>query len=92
MRLEQVVEKTVYKQERPDWCPHKDCVFVRRVLDSICGGKLPKPEPHNGDFNPYRICIKTDEVFDLQVNDTDLGWFRWVFDALDGKKTSWLSK
>ena len=30
-------------------------------------------------------------VFDLHVNKTDLDWFRWIFDALDGKKTSWLS-
>jgi len=28
----------------------------------------------------------------MQVNATDLEWFRWVFDALDGKITSWLSK
>ncbi len=26
------------------------------------------------------------------VNDTDLGYLRWILDALDGKETSWLSK
>lgn len=26
------------------------------------------------------------------VNDTDLEWLRWIFDALDGKETSWLSR
>jgi len=83
---------TIYKQERPKWCPHQDCIHQRRVMDELCGGKLPKPEPHDADFNTYRICIKTDTVFDLQVNKTDLDWFRWVFDALDGKSSSWLSQ
>lgn len=64
-------------------------------MDSICGGELPKPEPHDGDFNTHRVCtVFNDEpktVLDLQVNKTDLDWFRWVYDALDGEKTSWLS-
>ena len=61
-------------------------------MEHLCGGDLPKPEPHGGDFNNHRICINAgDPVFDLQVNDTDLDWFRWIFDALDGKATSWLS-
>jgi hypothetical protein len=85
-----------YKQEKPAWCKHEDCVFQRRVLDNLCGGKLPTPERHETDFNFYRICIRTNvgepNVFDLQVNNTDLDWFRWIFDALDGKKTSWLSR
>lgn len=86
-----------WKQERPTWCPHQDCIFKRRVMDSICGGHLPKPEPHGADSNDKRFCLNFDddpstEVFDLQVNDTDLDWFRWVFDAMDGKRTSWLSK
>ncbi len=81
-----------WKQERPTWCPHQDCVFSRRSQDALCGGRLPKPEPHDGDENTHRLCIKAGEVFDLQVNKTDLGYFRWIFDALDGKKTSWLSR
>lgn len=81
-----------YKQEKPTWCTHQDCVFQRRALDDLCGGKLTKPESHNGDFNLYRLCIRTNgEVFDLQVNNSDLDWFRWIFDALDSKKTSFLS-
>ena len=80
-----------FKQERPSWCGHLDCRFRRRVMDHLCGGELPSPEPHDGDLNIFRICILTDTVFDLQVNASDLDWFRWVFDALDGKKTSWLS-
>ncbi|HDZ25291.1 hypothetical protein LCGC14_1831940 [marine sediment metagenome] len=80
-----------FKQERPFWCGHLDCLFLRRVMDSLCGGQLPSPEPHEGDLNTHHICIRTDTVFDLQVNFSDLDWFRWVFDALDGKKTSGLS-
>ena len=82
----------VWKQERPAWCPHRNCVFSRRSQDALCGGSLPKPAPHDGDENTHRLCIKAGEVFDLQVNKTDLGYFRWILDALDGKKTSWLSK
>lgn len=80
-----------WKQERPKWCPHKDCLHKRRVQDALCGGHLPKPEPHDGDFNHYRFCINetcdpdSSKVFDLQVNNTDLYWFRSVFNALDGK-------
>jgi len=85
---------TVYRQERPWWCPHPDCQFKRRVQDHICGGNLPEPVPHEGDLNKYRICLNHvlafPEVFDLQVNDSDLDWFRWIFNALDGKATSWL--
>jgi hypothetical protein len=43
-------------------------------------------------MNTHRICIVAGEVIDLQVNGTDLEWFRWIFDALDGKATSWLSR
>ncbi len=91
---------TEWKQERPEWCPFKDCKFKRRVQDAFCGGNLPKPEPHNADFNIYRICFCGSEDYRVKgfegefylVNDTDLGYIRWILDALDGKKTSWLSK
>lgn len=26
------------------------------------------------------------------MSAADLDWMRWVFDALDGKRTSWLSR
>ena len=62
----------------------------------ICGGNLPIPEPHGKDFNTFRLCYKDlpkeGEILDFQVNKTDLEWFRYIFDALDEKKTSWLSK
>ena len=87
---------TEWKQERPTWCKHNDCVFARRTMDSACAGNLPKPVPHAGDMNIYRICIReilpNNEICDIQMNKTDLGWLRWLFDALDGKKTSWLSE
>lgn len=85
-----------WAQERPAWCPHTDCIFRRRVMDSICGGELPEPAPHDADFNTRRMCLNgaADDggVFDLQVNRTDLEWLRWIFDALDEKRTSWLSR
>ena len=39
-----------YKQERPAWCPNQSCGFSRRVLDGLCGGKLPEPMAHGGDY------------------------------------------
>lgn len=87
---------TEWEQERPEWCPHLDCLFRRRAMDSICGGELPEPEPHGADENTHRFCLNcydhSGDVFDLQVNAGDLGWFRWIFDALDGLETSWLSR
>lgn len=85
-----------WKQTRPEWCPHKDCQFKRRAMDSLCGGKLPDPVKHDTALNTHRVCIKDSalagDVFDLQVNSTDLEWFRWIFDALDKKRTGWLSR
>jgi len=93
------MESKTYKQERPNWCPHKDCIFKRRAIDDICGGDLPKEQcgiTSDGHQNNHRFCLNhvlpKNEIFDLQVNDNDLQWFRWIFDSLDGKETSWLSK
>lgn len=87
-----------FKQERPSWCPHNSCKFKRISQDKICGGDLPEHQPHDVGgplVNTYRFCLKNvlpnKEIFDLQVNDNDLQFFRWIFDSLDGKKTSWLS-
>ncbi len=74
-----------WTQERPSWCPHTDCLFRLRVQDSLCGGELPKPESHDSDENTHRLCINADEVFDLQVNRSDLYHFRRVLSALDGR-------
>ncbi len=82
---------TKWEQERPSWCAHEDCLFLRRAMDNMCGGELPTPQEHDGGMNTHRFCINADPLFDLMVNDNDLSWFRWIFDALDGKTTSWLS-
>ena len=86
-------ERKVWKQERPTWCPKPDCDFKRRVMDSLCGGRLPEPVPHAGDFNTVRICFNDDLTPDVPVmpimfNESDLNWLRWIFDALDGRSTS----
>jgi len=86
--MTEVRKKTEWKQKRPGWCPHSDCLFRRRVMDNLCGGELPAPVEHDGAKNTHRLCIVTEGVFDLQVNATDMDWLRWVLDALDGKKTS----
>lgn len=76
-----------WKQEKPSWCPHSDCVFLRRAQDALCAGKLPTPEPHDGDLNTHRICISCpdSDVFDLQVNTTDTYHFRRILDSIDGR-------
>ena len=84
-----------WKQERPNWCHYSDCGFRRRVQDAFCCGELPKPDPHHDDFNYYRICINgiDGEIReDYLVNPADLEYMRWIFDALDGKSTSWISR
>ena len=89
-------ETQTWKQERPTWCPHTDCLFRRRVTDDLCGGQLPEPVPHDETPNTHRVCFngvaENGGVLDLQVNGSDLEWMRWVLDALDGRETSWLSR
>ena len=84
---------TGWKQKRPMWCPYQDCIFLRQTQGLICGGKLPKPELHDGCENTHRLCISPGEASgDLQLNNNDCDGFRFILDALDGKKTSWRSK
>lgn len=91
-----MAEPMTWLQERPAWCPHTDCIFRRRAQDAICGGELPVPADHDGTPNTHRVCLngaaENGGVMDLQVNATDLDWFRWIFDALDGQRSSWLSR
>lgn len=90
----------VCRQEKPKWCPHQECVFQRRAMDAICAGRLTAPIPHDGVMNTHRICINQVQdpdaskslIFDLQVNANDLDYFRWIFDSIDKKETSWLSR
>lgn len=86
-----------WKQERPEWCPHKDCQFLRQSQGNMCGGKLLLPQTHppitNVPCNTNRFCMNADgDVIDFQVHHEDLEGLRWIFDAIDGKKTSWRSK
>ncbi len=37
-----------WNQERPNGCPNLDCIFQRGV-DSICGGRFPVSQDHEGD-------------------------------------------
>lgn len=85
---------TEWKQERPSWCPHTDCLFRFRVMDDMCGGRLPAPEPHDSDENTMRLCLngadKDGGVFDLQVNRSDLWWLRKMFDEMEAEREGWL--
>jgi hypothetical protein len=67
----------------PDWCPHKDCKFIRQMQNAMCVGELPKPEPHGNDFNTHRLCLDTREtghgIFDLQINHTDIYNLKLLF-------------
>ena len=78
--------KKVFKQERPEFCPHIDCQFIYRVLESMCGGELTIPNPHNGQLNTHRFCLNdvdgNGEIFDLTINKNDVGWFRKLFDEM----------
>ncbi|KKL58602.1 hypothetical protein LCGC14_2223760 [marine sediment metagenome] len=90
-----MTEQKVWKQERPPWCSNSTCLFKRRVMDSLCGGEMPEPVPHAGDYNTFRICFNDDEtpvcpVLPIMFNRTDLNWLRWIFDALDGRQTSFV--
>lgn len=79
-------EPTTWLQVDPDWCPYIYCQFRCRVMDHMCIGELPEPAPHDGDFNTHRLCLTgvfpDDKIFDLQINKSDVGWFRFLFDAI----------
>lgn len=65
---------------RPEWCPHLTCTPLRSAQNAICGGRMPVPQPHGADFNTHRLCLRAPrpgrgiEIFDLEVNATDLWW------------------
>ena len=75
--------------KRPDWCPYRNCKILRTLQDKMCAGELPKSIKHDDDFNTHRFCLfgvlKENEIFDLQVNKSDLYIFRLLFNAIDGK-------
>lgn len=61
---------------RPTWCLHPECSPRRSTQNKACVGRLPQPEPHDGDHNTHRLCIEADGVFDLQINKSDAWWLR----------------
>jgi hypothetical protein len=81
-----MTKKKKWFQERPKWCPNPDCEFKRIAVDHICVGKLPEPIPHNNDENTHRMClhqpVDNTDVFEWQINSSDVSWFRWLFDAI----------
>lgn len=90
MRLGRWVMSEVWKQERPLWCPHQSCIFKRRAMDSMCGGVLPEPQPHAGDENTYRLCLRQDstgsdhgQIDDYQMNKSDFWWLRLVMEGVE---------
>ena len=70
-------------KNKPKWCPHSDCIFKRTYQNCLCIGKLPKKVLHGTDYNTHRWCIKNalpnDEIFDLQINRSDVYWFELLF-------------
>ena len=93
--VERLSKVGTHTQERPDWCPHRDCLFIRCAQGLFCGGELPNPTTHtvNGytGINTHQFCMIEGPTSCYEVNSNDLSWFRWVFDGLDGKVTSWIS-
>ena len=73
-------------KERPKWCSHNNCIFKRAYQDCMCIGGLPKKVKHNKDYNTHRWCLKNvlpnREIFDLQINKTDIYWFTLLFKAI----------
>lgn len=73
-------------KNKPDWCPHSSCVFIRNTQDMMCCGKLPEPEKHDGDFNTHRFCLNLSEFneppFELKINRTDAHLFKKMFEAV----------
>jgi hypothetical protein len=59
------------KPRRPEWCGHLSCKPLIGWDNKMCGGCLPEPVPHDGDFNTHRLCIEADGVIDLMVNRSD---------------------
>jgi len=77
---------------------------VLGMPNGICGGKKPVSSnhkqpgmaPHEGiKVNDLRFCIKFDapnDIVDVSCHKGDLDYFRYIFDCLDGKCTSWLTE
>lgn len=75
-----------WTQERPPWCPHKDCAYLRSSQAAVCIGALPAPESHDGTDNTHRFCIRGapddgDWTFSLKINRGDSWAMRRILAA-----------
>jgi hypothetical protein len=46
---------------------------------------------HDAVANNMRLCLyfeSTKEIFNVAIDRVDLDWFRYLFDRLDGQRTS----
>lgn len=73
--------------EKPEWCSRTTCQYLRNGAGIMCIGKLPKPEPHGGDFNTHRLCMLEREtglhLVRLVINKTDVGWLNYLFEVME---------
>jgi hypothetical protein len=72
---------------RPAWCPHSDCSFLCQTQDAACVGRLPAPDPHDGDVNTHRLCLRGAQddggwTFDLKLNRSDAYHLKRMLDVL----------
>ena len=83
---------TVWKQQRPEWCPHSDCGYAASSQGCICVGELPAPTPHLNSFNTHRLCITQscpgdDEwLFKLEISSGDANGMARVLGRVFGFK------
>jgi hypothetical protein len=81
---------TVWKQQRPEWCPHPDCAYRASSQGCICVGELPAPADHNGTENTHRLCIVQSDVgddewlFKLEINKSDAWGIKRILDRVFG--------
>ena len=80
--------------DRPIWCPHVECKTLRCLQQMMCVGLMPEPVAHGADYNTHRLCLVEEEatsvlderifnqILDLQINKSDVFWFRTLFDVL----------
>jgi hypothetical protein len=83
MKKEYILKRT---DIRPEWCPHKRCKINRTFQNKMCIGILSKPIKHGKGYNNYRLCLRgvlpANAIFDLQINDTDIWWFKLLFNSV----------
>lgn len=82
--------------DRPNWCPHKDCIFKCHSQMMVCVGVLAEPSPHDGDINTHRFCLHGDKddgewTFDLKVNKSDVWNITRILNCIAGSNKETMS-